>query len=99
MIRVNVQLLEMRHARFQQLDVRKADRCIVREGHPEQPVRLRLAKRLVAGGLVRNRIGDIPDEHLDCCQLYRRQQPEITRSCAGDSVRRLHHVPFASQRY
>jgi hypothetical protein len=38
-------------------------------------------------------------EHLDCCQLYRRQQPKITCSRAGDSVGRSNHVAFVARRY
>lgn len=87
MLGMHIDLIEMSDSRLEHLDLRKSNRNIVRKGHPEMTLSLRLLKIFLTGRLSENRFWRVPRKEPGGGELYRRQQREILRPRRGDLVR------------
>jgi hypothetical protein len=62
MIGVHVELLEVRHVRLDQLDVRESHHHVVGHGDPQTAIVLRVPQVPIGGDLVEHRLRGMPDE-------------------------------------
>lgn len=83
---MNVELLEMRRLRLEQIDVRKTNRSVVEERHPEQAIALRLFMIFLARRLGKNRLGCMSDEEPRGSKLDHGQRLHVLRPCRDDPV-------------
>jgi hypothetical protein len=77
MLGMNIDLLEMSDGWLEDLDVRKPDGNIIREGDPEMAVTLGGFQDFVAGRLVENGLRCVANKESGSRELYRWQRREI----------------------